>query len=614
MSSSNNLSRRNRSRAPSAGQDRQILSDTSRQFFEQQDVALRAASKAASKRQRTTQNGRPPRVSVQEFSGESDAATEISVMHASANGSSNPNSVLGDSSPVLHRVGSDPHTLLAQALEFRMGFQAAVLLEVDPVKRQELEVKLAEASEIYSQRLQEALLAFSLPGSLVPAATPLTGTPVFPPTVLPVSHAIVSAAVPPAVPPSFVEEGRIRAIVSSMMRGSASQGHSKEFMDSIRPVHVGAQAFDGGVSNDDGKRFPLLRQDNNALEFVARSLCAWRMVKWSRAEKLGDLGGLKVSLPAVSRLASRAIAFGRNHQVFQSLEERSLTVAYEFRQAHLWYSNDAGEYPVLLQFFLGDFRFDRNLFSTNGTLDTSVGLNVFSAFTGDLPATPKNVDKSFVLGVINSWSNAFTCLCDVPTSASDQPPASWKSVFDDLSWRVRADDLQHAQPCYLLDAFAASLESWFSVLSSSFFLGSQRYAFTTQTSAIWLLSDILHLISMDPNRIEIWRTRCLEAPRSALVCCYEDSSSKVTVSPSWKSPSTFAPICLVQVMRDVLDLEIPPTLKFSCPGSQACGRRHLEPSDIASEKDKIERLVRKLLSFDSGFQNEVLAKLASFSA
>jgi hypothetical protein len=578
MSSSDNLSRRNRSRAPVAGQDRRILSNSTRRFFEQQDVALQAASK----RQRTTQNGRLQGVSVQEVSGEP----------AAANGSSNPNAVLGDSSLILHRVGSDPHTLLGEALDFRMKFQAALLLEVDPDRRRELENKLAEATEIYSQRLSVAASDLSLLEPLVPPAVPR-----------------IAAS-------SFVDEDRIRDIVCSIMRGTSSPGHSKEFLESLRPVAVGPRAFDGGVCNDDGKVFPLLKPDNSALEYVSRSLCAWRIVKWSRAEKLGDLGGLKVSLSAVSRLASKAMAFGRNHQAFQSLEDRSLTVAYEFRQAHLWSSNGAGEYPVLLQFFLGDFRFDRTLFSPEGTLDTSVGLNVFSAFKGDLPLASKNVDKAFVLAVISSWSDAFTCLCDVPSSLPNQTPSSWKFVFEDLAWRVRADDLQHAHPGFLLDALAASLESWFSVVTSPFFIGSQRYAFTSQFSAIWLLNDILHLISMSPTRIEVWRTRCLETPRSALVCCFEDASVKLRTSPSWKTSNSAAPICLVHVIRDILDLEVPSAVKFSCPGSHICVRRHLDPSDVSADKDKIERLVRKLLSFDSvaGFQSEVLAKLASFSA
>ena len=495
---------------------------------------------------------------------------------------------------------SDPHLLLSEALEFRMGFQAALLLETDPTIRQELSLKLSQASEIYAQRLREASTALSLHEQTL-SLGPRAGS--------------TSLSPPENTSQFFVGADQIRAYVREIVSEKMSSSvHSQGFLSTLRAVDSGPCAFDGGVFNEDGKAFTLLKPDNNAIELVASSLCAWRMVQRPRAEQLGDLGGLKISLKAVSKLAAKALAFGRNHQAFRNLDDRSLVVAYEFRQAHLWSSNTTGEFPVLLQFFLGDFRFDRSLFGSDGSIDLTVGLNVFSAFVGTLPSGSRQVDKSFVLRIISSWSDAFMCLCDSPVSStSNSPLLSWKSVFEDFAWRVRAADLQHGQPGFILDALAASLESWFSTIAAPFFLGLQRYAFTSQLSAMWLLKDMLDLVSMDSTRIEVWRARCLEIPRAALVCCHDDAGPR-NFSPSQSKPVRSANyVCIAHLVQEVLGLTVPISFKFTCPGLTTCSRRHLDPSELSAEKENVDRIVNTLLSKDQAFRSEVLAKIASLS-
>ena len=551
-------------------------------YFEEQRVNLAAAENE--KRRRRSQ--------IQRLSGQSDVENVAAGLAATTENALARSG--GISLPLEHRPGSDPHTLLSEALEFRMGFQAALLLETDPFKRQELESKLSQASEIYAQRLREATDALSVS-----------------PTV---PHNLALVHPPPVYTSQLVVgEDQIRALVNEIVREKVSATvHSREFLSSLRAIEWGPRAFEGGVCNEDGKVFTLLKPDNNAIELVGSSLCAWRMVRPSRAEKLGDLGGLRLTLAAVSKLAAKALAFGRNHQPFRNADDRSLSVAYEFRQAHLWSYNTSGGFPVMLQFFLGDFRFDRSLFAADGSIDFTVGLNVFSAYVGSLPSFSRQVDKPFVLSVINSWSDAFTCLCDSPVnSSSDSSPLSWKAVFDEFAWRVRADDLQYGQPGFILDALAASLESWFSTMSAPFYVGLQRYAFTAQQSVIWLLKDTLRLISMDSTRIEVWRARCLEFPRAALICCHEETGPKSFSSVQEKPVKSATQVCISHLVQEVLGLAVPNSFKFTCPGPLVCTRRHIEHADLGAEKDNLVRVASSLLSKDQPFRTEVLAKIAS---
>ena len=587
-------SRRGREESPSAG----------RAFFEQQASVLAAAE--SDKRRRRSQSQRDSGSSTDGGPVSGNAVTDGGPASGNvvAEGAASEESA-ADKTPgiLLHtvnRTGNDPHTLLSEALEFRMGFQAALLLETDPVIRQELDEKLNQASEIYAQRLREASAALPPQGHASQIGTQVGSTLGSTQGLGP--HLLVSA-------------DQIRAFVKEIVNERVPDSvHSKGFLSTLRAIDFGPRAFDGGVTNEDGKIFTLLKPDNNVIELVASSLCAWRMVLPARAEQLGDLGGLKISLKAVSKLAARALAFGRNHQPFRNLEDRSLTVAYEFRQAHLWSCNTAGEFPVLLQFFLGEFRFDRTLFASDGSIDIAAGLNVFSAYVGTLPSASRQVDKSFVLSVINSWSDAFTCLCGSPVSSTpDASFLSWKAVFEDFAWRVRAADLQHGQPGFILDALAASLESWFSTITSPFFLDLQRYAFTSQLSAIWLLNDILGLVNMDSTRIEVWRARCLEIPRAALVCCHDDACPKIFSSNPSKPGRSTSYVCIAHLVQDVLGLAVPSSFKFSCPGLHLCGRRHLDPSELGAEKDYLDRIVNAVLSKELTFRSEVLAKIASLS-
>ena len=384
---------------------------------------------------------------------------------------------------------------------------------------------------------------------------------------------------------------------------AVTKGWSRSFLDSLKEAPAGGQTTSDattGVSvfNADGLLVSkgVVKADNQLAAHALGSLLVHRVTSRLRVNLTTDMGGLLLSQAKTDEFVDLGLSMD-----LSSVDEdelASLASLHSLKDAHVLAKGSGGHFDVMGQVFKGQFSANA-LTSDSGEPDFRVGLSVLSVLAENFPRSAADVKSAFVVLVVHQWQLFFQTVFGEGAKAEEK----WSLAFGDFVSVMRSGTNAVLPGGFVLEALAKQLGKWFRKVRAEFTPNGTRTAFTTLSSAVLLLKDLLAQTDLSGQAMQLYECR---VKQGVSLRCVVGPGTRVAGGGGKQGTQT----CLAQVCTDLLQGNPCPWLVCS-PG---CTRRHISAVEALELKSDIRDLIENLFRVDPKMKAELSKRFDDFVA